>query len=131
MWKGAPSADVRSKARFQIDALTPPPDPVAEVLKAGTSVTIRSVHWQGQHLYVPEIDYNGQRRQVLLWKREIQPDVLSKARLLVEAVPGTGKIRLKTCRYSEVGMYLYCPAINGSSDGKRGEVLVRLFESLF
>jgi len=88
-------------------------------------ITLRSVHWQGQLLYVPDIDYNPKRQQVCVWKREAQSDVISKAQLVVEVVPGTSRIRLQTRKYNEAGQYVYCPAIDGPGlNGKRGEVLV-------
>ena len=93
----------------------------AEVLKTdGAVVVLRSVHFQEQPLYIPAIDYNAQRRQVFVWKREMQSDVLSKARLVVEVIPGTSRIRLQTRKYTEAGEYVYC----AENSEVRGEVLV-------
>lgn len=112
----AAAAAAKAKKEAEVKAAA-----AVEVLKTdGAVVVLRSVHFQEQPLYIPAIDYNAQRRQVFVWKREMQSDVLSKARLVVEVIPGTSRIRLQTRKYTEAGEYVYC----AENSEVRGEVLV-------
>jgi hypothetical protein len=87
-------------------------------------VSLGSVHWQGQHLYVPEIDRDPSRRQVLVWKKPAKPsnDVLAKACFEVERVPGGYGNRIRLRSRFHAGQYLYVPEID--HDRERREVLV-------
>mmetsp|Transcript_11991 Transcript_11991/g.31750 ORF Transcript_11991/g.31750 Transcript_11991/m.31750 type:complete len:398 (-) Transcript_11991:196-1389(-) len=116
-WYGKAADQGHAQAQYNLEG--------PSSLQNKQQITLRSVHWQGQLLYVPDIDYNPKRQQVCVWKREAQSDVISKAQLVVEVVPGTSRIRLQTRKYNEAGQYVYCPAIDGPGlNGKRGEVLV-------
>ena len=69
-WKE--SADAAAAATAAISAVTIAALPPAAAAAAGDpstfqnkqQITLRSVHWQGQHVYVPAMDYNAKRRQV-------------------------------------------------------------------
>jgi hypothetical protein len=87
-------------ARFQVKSMI------------GKSIRLGSVHFstddRTEYLYVPEIDRDAQRRYVLSCTEAASEDVLSKARLQVEAVPGhDDQIRLVSRDFSTAAKKAY------------------------
>lgn len=83
VWKGAVSSDILSKSRFRVEAVEGHAD----------QIRLSSVHFPGQYIYAPEIDYDAQRRQLLIWKGAAADTnvgsgntVMPKARFGIEVV---------------------------------------------
>ena len=112
VWKGVPADDdTLSKARFAVEPVDGEPG----------HVRLKSVHHSNQYVYAPNINHDGSRRELLVWKRDPDADVLSKARFAVEPVDGEpAQVRLRSVHWQ--GQYVYAPDM--SHDGSRRHLFV-------
>jgi len=118
--KRKPGVDTLSNARFKVERVDSEPE----------QIRLRSVHWDGELMYVPAIDFphsddatGEHRRQVLVSKvLPANADTLSKARFKVELVDGDfEQIRLRSVHFND--QFVYTPDIN-FDDEKRRQLLV-------
>merc|ERR1740121_2446028 len=106
-WKGNTQDDVLSKARFLFEPVDGRPN----------TIRLRSKHFDGKYLYVPQIQHDVKRRNVFLWKGDVQDDVKRKAMWTVEQVEPAAEhpneFRLRSVYHRG---YLYTPAIDKDKD---------------
>jgi len=108
-WKEEVQGDILAKSRYLVE-LVPGED---------DQIRLVSVNWshldRNEYLYSPGHDYSSRRRMVFSWKGEVQGDIRSKSRYLVELVPGEDdQIRLVSVQWSAADRneYLYSSAID-------------------
>ena len=108
-WKEEVQGDILAKSRYLVE-LVPGED---------DQIRLVSVNWshldRNEYLYSPDVDWTSNRRMVFSWKGEVQGDIRSKSRYLVELVPGEDdQIRLVSVQWSAADRneYLYSSAID-------------------